>query len=92
LDKEVYESKEFADYAKQNLVLVRADFPRAAQSDALKKANADLKKKYADPFRGYPTTVLVESDGKKINEKIGYAPGSGPKAFIKALEELRAKK
>ena len=94
MDKEVYQTKEFGDYAKNNLVLLRADFPNKTKLSAdLKKANEDLKKKkYASPFQGYPTTVLVSAEGKKIGEKVGYPPGSGPKAYIKEIEALKAKK
>lgn len=88
----MFHSKEFAEYAKKNLVLVRADFPnRIPQSDELKKANTELKQKYATPFQGYPTTVIVNSDGKKLGEKVGYPPGSGPKAFISEIEKIAEK-
>jgi protein disulfide-isomerase len=40
LDKEVFSQPEFVDYAKENVVLVKLDFPRdKPQSDAEKKQN-----------------------------------------------------
>lgn len=92
LEAEVFKSAEFAAYAQKHLVLVEADFPRAkAQSPELKRANEALKKKYAEPFEGYPTIVLVDADGKALGAEVGYPPGSGPKKFIAKLEKLKGR-
>ena len=91
MDQEVYHSKEFAEYASKNLVLVQADFPNKPISAELKKANEGLRQKYATPFQGFPTTVILDSNGKKLGEKIGYPPGSGPKAFIKEIGQIAKK-
>src|SRR5881628_3741355 len=46
LHKEVFSKPEFAEYAKDNLVLVEVDFPRAkTQTEELKKANQSLQEK-----------------------------------------------
>jgi thioredoxin-related protein len=88
LDKEVFSTPEFAEYAKQNLVLVEVDFPnRKKQSAELKKANDALQKKYK--IEGYPTIIVLNGEGKKIGE-LGYMKG-GPKAFTAELEKLRKK-
>lgn len=88
LNKEVFSQPEFADYAKKNLVLVEVDFPRnKPQSEAQKKANADLQTKYS--IEGYPTIIVLDSNGNKLGD-LGYEPG-GPKAFIAELEKLRKK-
>jgi thioredoxin-related protein len=85
LDKEVFSTSEFGEFAKKNLVLVKADFPRSKKlPPELKKANEQLQKKYADPFQGYPTIVLVDSTGKKLGEIVGYG-GGGPKAYIREV-------
>lgn len=92
LDQEVYQTREFAAFAQKNLVLVKADFPRSvSQTPALKKSNQDLKTKYATPFKGYPTTVLVNAVGRKLGETVGYAPNSGPGAFLKELRDILKK-
>src|SRR5512141_2794027 len=79
LNKEVFSKPEFAEYASKNLVLMEGDFSRAKkQSAELKKANAALQQKYK--VEGYPTIIVLNSDGKKVGE-LGYEPG-GPKAFI----------
>ena len=88
-DKEVFDTKAFKDYAEKNLVLVKLDFPhKKPQSAELKKANAALGKKYG--VDGYPTFVVLNSDGKEIGRQVGYTSG-GPKAFIAKLEKFKAK-
>ena len=80
LDKEVFSTKEFADYAKENLVLMKADFPRRTQlPDEVKKANAQLKDRYE--IRGFPTLVMLDGEGRVLGKKVGYG-GGGPKAVL----------
>jgi protein disulfide-isomerase len=93
LDAEVFDTPEFAEYVKKNLVLVKVDFPRSIeQTPQLKQINEALKKRYATPFEGYPTIVILDSSGKKLGAIGGYSPGSGPQQFITKLERLSAKK
>ena len=89
LNKEVFSTKEFQDYAKDNLVLVELDFPsKKKQTDALKKANEKLKNKYeAD---GFPTIVVLNSGGKEVWKQVGYMAG-GPTAWIAKLDEAKKK-
>ena len=88
LNKEVFSKPEFAEYATKNLVLVEVDFPRTKKLSAeQKKANAALQEKYK--IQGYPTIIVLNSDGKKVGE-LGYEPG-GPKPFIAGLEKLKQK-
>ena len=89
LNKEVFSSKEFADYAKDNLVLVELDFPRTKQqSAALKKANQALSEKYG--IQGFPTVIVLNGDGKQLWKQVGYTPG-GSKAFLAEVEKARKK-
>jgi len=86
LNKEVFSTPEFAEYAKKNVVLVEVDFPRAKkQSDEQKKANEALQQKYK--IEGYPTIIVLNSEGKQVGQ-LGYMPG-GPKAFIAELDKLK---
>ena len=83
-DREVLDTGKFAAYAKSHLELVLADFPRnKPQSATLKTANAGLQKKYN--VEGFPTLVVLNSDGKEIGRQDGYQPG-GPAAFIAEIE------
>ncbi len=87
LDREVFTHAEFVDYANSNLVLVEIDFPRdKEQSDELKAQNEALAEKYG--IRGFPTIVLLSSDGELI-DKTGYRPG-GPGKYVAHLKELLA--
>jgi protein disulfide-isomerase len=88
LRQEVFSTPEFTAYAKTNLVPVEIDFPRQKEQTAeLKKANQALQAKYA--IQGYPTVIVLNSQGKKIGE-LGYNEG-GPKPFVAKLEALKAK-
>jgi thioredoxin-related protein len=84
MKKEVLDTKEFADYAAKNLVLVEVDFPhKKTQADELKKQNGELQKKYG--AHGFPTFVLLSKDEKKLGEQVGFLEG-GPSAFIAKLK------
>jgi len=86
LKGEVFDLKEFKDYADKNLVLVEVDFPRKKELSAeQKQANNALQEKYG--IEGYPTIIVLDGDGKKVG-KLGYMKG-GPKPFIAALEKLK---
>ena len=72
LHEEVLDKDEFQKFAKDNVILLELDFPNSIpQSDALKKQNKELDEKFE--VRGYPTMILVDSDGKKeIDRTVGY--------------------
>jgi thioredoxin-related protein len=89
LHKNVFSSKEFAEYAKKNLVLVEVDFPRTKQqSPELKRANRELAEKHN--IEAYPTVIVFDSNGKEISKKTGYG-GQGAKDFIADLDKLKSK-
>jgi protein disulfide-isomerase len=89
LKKEVFDTPEFAEYAKKNLVLVEVDFPRRKkQSDDLKKANEQLQEKYR--ANGFPTLVVLNGDGKEVWRQVGYMPG-GHSAWIAKLDAAKAR-
>ena len=88
-DKETLSKAEFKEFAKKNLVLVELDYPnKKQQSAALKAANEKWKKEYK--VSGFPTLVLLDSNGKEIGRQEGYSKG-GPPAFIKQIEEWKEK-
>jgi thioredoxin-related protein len=83
LDKEVFSTSQFKNWAK-DYVLVKVDFPHSTpQSPKVKKQNEELKSKY--PFNGYPTVVILDSEGKELARKSGYPPGTGPTAYLAEL-------
>jgi protein disulfide-isomerase len=88
LDKEVFSKKEFKDYAKENLVLVEVDFPQGKrQSKKLKEQNEKLKAEHG--VRGFPTIIVLNSEGQKVGQT-GYMPG-GPAPFIEKLNSFKPK-
>ena len=89
LNKEVFSTPEFVEYAKKSLIPVEVDFPvKKKQSNARKRANQALADKYH--IEGYPTIIVLNPEGKKIGELNGYS-GGGPKPFIAQLEKFKAK-
>jgi thioredoxin-related protein len=86
-DKEILSQPQFKDYARENLVLMEVDFPRAKpQSVELRKQNQELAHQYQ--VQGFPTIVVINGSGQKLWQYDGYFPG-GPDAFIAQLEKLR---
>jgi thioredoxin-related protein len=86
MDKEVFSTPEFQQYAQQHLELVEVDFPHEKSLPAdVKKQNEELQKQYS--IAGFPTIVVLDAAGKKVGEFEGYQDG-GPKAFIDQLEKL----
>ena len=85
LDKEVFSTPEFQNYASRNLILVKVDFPRRRpQTEALKKQNEQLAQKYG--IQGFPTIIVLNGQGEKVGE-LGYMAG-GPSPFLAKLETL----
>lgn len=89
LEKEVFSKKAFQEYAEENLVLVEVDFPKKKkQSAELKAQNAKLDQEYG--VEGYPTLYLLDAQGNKLTEDIGYRSG-GAEAYVKHLKSLLKK-
>ena len=87
LRKNVFSSPEFMEYAKKNLALVDVDFPiHKAVPAAQKEANDALAQKFG--VTGYPTVVVLNSDGKEIKKSSGYE-GQSAKEFIAELHKLQ---
>ena len=85
LDKEVFSTPEFKDYAQKNLVLVKLDFPRGLPQPAAEKAqNEKLAKQFN--IEGFPTIIVLNAEGKPVGE-MGYMEG-GPSAFVGKLKTL----
>jgi thioredoxin-related protein len=73
LSDEVFQQKEFEEYAEENLILVKLDFPRSIpQADETKLYNNTLAQKFG--IEGFPTIIIINSEGKPV-AKTGYRPG-----------------
>ncbi len=87
LEKDIFSQAKFKEYAEKNLVLVELDFPQTKELAAnLKTQNDKLAKDYA--IKGYPTLIVLDSEGKKSWEKVGYLPG-GPDALIAEINKAK---
>ncbi len=85
LDAEVFSKKEFSDYAKASLILVKLDFPkRIPQTDEVKNYNRNLMNTYG--VQGFPTIVLLDSKGTHVTDT-GYQEG-GAVAYVSHLKQL----
>ena len=90
LHKEVFDTPEFEKFAK-DYVLVELDFPKRKEQPAAEKAkNQAAQKKYG--VNGFPTVIIINSSGKALNRAEGYAPDSGPDAYLPKLGAPAAKK
>lgn len=92
LQKEVFKTPEFTDWAKKNVVLVELDYPRkSTQSDAEKIQNQELQQVFQ--VRGYPSVYFVkagELNGKTNFEQLGntgYVAG-GPTAWLNVANPM----
>jgi len=85
LRKDVFLKPEFESYAKSNLVLVRIDFPRRTnQPPAIQKSNQKLAEQFQ--IRGYPTLVLLDSQGAKLGN-LSYGHG-GAKQLLADVDKV----
>ena len=85
-DKDIFSQPQFKNFAHDNLVLVELDFPRRkSQPTEEKKQNMQLAQQYE--VLGFPTIVVLNSNGQKVWQFDGYFPG-GPEAFIAQLQKL----
>ncbi|SCA64120.1 Thioredoxin-related protein DsbJ [Chlamydiales bacterium SCGC AG-110-P3] len=77
LEKEVFNTREFADRASNKFVFLMLDFPmHTRQSTAQKAHNEKLKKQFG--VRGFPTVILLDEKQQKITST-GYQAGGGKK-------------
>jgi len=83
LSTEVFSKSEFEEYAEENLILVKIDFPQnIEQSAETKFYNNQLAQKFG--IQGYPTILLLNSTGNLVLTT-GYQPG-GPVSYVEHLK------
>jgi thiol:disulfide interchange protein len=79
MDRNVFAKPEWETYARKDLVLVFIDFP---QDKALSKQFG---------VRGYPTYILLASDGATRLGQLGASRNATPEAFIADIRKLTEK-
>ncbi|MBZ4676954.1 MAG: thiol-disulfide isomerase [Anaerophaga sp.] len=88
LEREIWESEVFQQYAEAHYVMVRADFPRRKEnklSEDQAAKNAKLAEKY-NP-QGYFPLVVVMTEDAEVLGKTGYKNMS-PEAYIQHLNSF----
>lgn len=86
LDKEIWHTEEFQNYAKDHFVMLKADFPKR-KKNALSEAQQTHNNQLAEKFNtnGYfPYVVVLNSEGILLGST-GYKKTT-PSAYIKLLE------
>lgn len=92
MKKEIFETEVFKAFAGENLVLVRADFPRLKRNlleEKIKVQNESLAGTY-NPMGKFPYTVLLDVDGRVIHEWDGFAKQS-PQEFVSEIKTFSSK-
>ncbi|MFO7660396.1 MAG: thioredoxin family protein [Candidatus Cloacimonadaceae bacterium] len=85
LMNEVFTKDEFINYAKENLILLKLDFPRSLpQTPEEKQQNEELAKKFQ--IQGFPTILVLDKDGKE-KARTGYQQG-GAENYVQHLQDL----
>jgi thioredoxin-related protein len=86
LQRQVFSSPEFQDYAKKNFILLEVDFPRTkTQPHEVVMQNQELANRYG--ISVFPSAIILNGDGKKIGELLGYDPEGGSRGYIEELEK-----
>lgn len=89
LRKEVFDTPEFKEWAKKNVVLLELDYPRKKRlPDQVEAQNETLQRMYGKLVGGFPTILLLEPNGKPFG-RFGYQPG-GPAGWTGAVDKAIA--
>ena len=78
LDADTYTDERVIEFAKQNLI--------SKKIDAEKDSGPEQKKKYR--VRGYPTILLLDTDGNEVDRIVGYRP---PDEFLNELNRIKSR-
>ncbi|MBS0634791.1 MAG: thioredoxin family protein [Verrucomicrobia bacterium] len=88
MDSQILSTPEFQQALAQKLIFVKIDFPRSSpQDDATREQNKKLKHQF--DIQGFPTIILLDPNGARI-EKMGFQAGGGAKYAQKVIDALDA--
>lgn len=86
MDGKVFSTTEWADYAKDNLVLLYIDFPRGKQqSKELEDQNEKLSEQYG--IGGFPTYIILDAQGKQLGQ-LGASQDATAPDFIDQVKDV----
>jgi len=86
MDGQVFAEEEWQDWAADNLVLVTIDFPsdESIVPEKYKARNDELSETFG--VQGYPTYILLASDGETMIDQLGAGQDKTPESFIEEVE------
>ena len=87
MDKGVFAKNEWKQYAAKNAVLVTLDFPndKSIVPEKYVARNKELQRQFA--VRGYPTYIVLDSDGETQLGRLGAGRDKTPASFIKEFKD-----
>ncbi|MGE9289951.1 MAG: thioredoxin family protein [Puniceicoccales bacterium] len=88
MDSEVFSKEEWQEWAQDNIVLVTLDFPRddSIVPDEFKERNSRLAEEFG--IQGYPTYMILDSDGETIIGQLGAGRDKTPESFIEEVQTV----
>jgi thioredoxin-related protein len=88
LKRDIFSTREFQDYASKNFVLLELDFPRVkSQPREVTMQNQQLASRFG--IEVFPSVIILNTDGKKVGELLGYDPTLTVRTYIQELEKAR---
>ncbi|NOY00222.1 MAG: thioredoxin fold domain-containing protein [Verrucomicrobia bacterium] len=88
MDKNVFAKPEWKKFAAKNAVLVTIDFPQDKSIVPKKYVARNDKLKGEFGVQGYPSYVILDSDGKTKIGQLGAGKDKTPESFIAEFEGL----
>jgi protein disulfide-isomerase len=87
MDKNVFSTEQWKSYATQNLVTVFIDFPKnkSLVPEKLVERNKALSDKFE--VQGYPTYIVLASDGEKQLGRLSASRDATPANFIRGVKK-----
>lgn len=88
LDREIWSTETFKNYAKNNYIMLQADFPRS-KKNALSESQAEANAKLAETYNKsgfFPFVVMLDNKGNVLGET-GYKKIT-PEAYIEELNSF----
>jgi thioredoxin-related protein len=88
MKKEIFSTDTFNNYAKDNLVLLQADFPRLRKNklDNTKVKRNEILADVYNPHGKFPYTILLNADGKAVASWEGYQTTT-PEHFVEQIKQ-----
>jgi len=91
MDKQIWQTNTFKEYASDNVIMLKVDFPKKKAnqlSKALQEQNNKLARKYNR--RGYiPLVVVLDAKGKVLGTT-GFQRKMSPEKFIELLKSFES--